>query len=296
MQALLEQNFDDLYSTAKDRIEKCIKPIEPFTTLDFFIIWSTINEILFDVFHNTRFMYFIGRGNTDAKLSVCFHDKLMNTPTKKLEVSFLKEFKLISYQEFVNMPVDDMYKYVCECRTRGYSEKFLSNHFGKSDTFVSNLLHCRKKGSKPNKRLFDDESIVARAVLKRMVESDVPFIMEVWNSYFTEAVGSNVSCCAYMNTVRNYSNHSVYGFTAKHRASADRLFLSIVKSTKEMVSAMIDQKRSAVTTSSKKSISRHLHIYSKNGKYVGDGIEKLKMFQKHLIQILTTSNKEGGEK
>ena len=296
MKALLEQDFDELYAIAKDRIDKCIKPMEPFTTLGFFMVWNTINEILFDVFHDTRFMWIICGGETNARMSVCFHDKLMNMPTKKLEVSFLKEFKLISYQEFVNMPVDDMYEYVCECRARGYSEKFLSNHFGKSDSFVSNLLHCRKKGSKPNKRLFDNKSIVARAVLKRMVDSNIPFIMEVWKSYFTEDVGSNVLCCAYMNTIRNYNNHSVYGFTAEHRETADRLFLNVVKSTEEMVTAMINQKRPVIAMSSKKSISRHLHIHLKGGRYVGNDIEKLKMFQKHLNQILTTSNKEGGEK
>ena len=173
MKAILEQNFDELYAQAKERIETCVKPMEQMTTFAFFMMWNTINQILFDVFHETRFMWNIVGTETDNELKIRFQDQLKEVATNDLSVLIRNEFKLISFEEFRRMTHKEMCKYVDLCRSRGYSSRDLARHFGKTKSYVSNRYYQNFETSIIR---FGEESMIARETLKRMHHESIPLI------------------------------------------------------------------------------------------------------------------------
>ena len=304
MQALLEQSFDELYVIAKDRIEKCVKAMEQMTTFRFFVIWNTINEILFDVFHDTRFMWVISGCETDSKLTVCFHDKLMNLPTKKIDISILNEFKFISLEEFTRMSYDEIYKYVTYCRSLGYSAKDLSKHFGKGRSYVTCYMTQRKSGCKSRMDQYGVDTIIQRETVKLVISENIPLLTEVWKMSFPNLSQHSVTMAVY--GIRSGRWTGKRRFISKDiKKAAKCKFNEYLKNLQPIVDDIIEHDSASRVYDKHYAIAlghvMHLKIKTrmKNCKFVnhyeGEHMSKLKQLQEKL-QTLITLNKEGGKK
>ena len=305
MKALLEQNFDDLYVIAKDRIEKCIKAMEQMTTFRFFVIWNTINEILFDVFHDTRFMWVIAGCETDSKLTICFHDKLMNLPTKKIDISILNEFKLISFENFCKMSYKEMLRYMETCYLRGCTNVDLSRHFGQSDNYVTSMLSQRRKGRKSRVQIYGIMSMIVRETIKLIDSNDIPLINPVFKVLFPEYSNIKQIHSLMFSIHRGKSSKEVY-VDEEITKEANAKFIAYLRETKLVVNDLInhDTTNRVYNLSYSRSLGCSLHLKAKtttdHGRsvcwYEGESLEKLKRFHSKVDNLLKSLTKEGGKK
>lgn len=146
MKSILEQDFDELYAQVEERV-KCIQPVKQMDTFTKTLMWTSLNEILTDVFGGSRFMWMIG--STDTEFVVTFVDRYRLKETKKLYVKHTTVFVWPEKQTVRNMTIDELTSFTKLCNDYGINQTDISHHYSEGKTWFNGLLVKRKKGVCP---------------------------------------------------------------------------------------------------------------------------------------------------
>ena len=297
MRAILEQDFNELYAQTKERIEACVKPVEQMTTFTFFVMWNTINQILIDVFNNTRFMWVICGSETDNELKIRFLDQFKTVSTNEMVVEIRKEFKLIGFDEFYKMTRAEAYQYLELCRSHGYSAAYLSRYFGKTTSYVSS--RCSKPGETRYAK-YGHEPFVVRETLRQIHNENVPFVAAICEMVFPEY--SAHSAQGILNKIRKGQLVAQVYVDKKIEEDSNDKFIEFLRKLKPVIDDMIehDSSERSYGTQFSHAIGRALMLKSKmrlrNYQWVccyeGESLEKLKNLQSKLEKLIT-ANKGG---
>ena len=148
MKSILEQNFDELYAQLEERV-KCIKPVKQIDTFTKTLMWTTLNEILMDVFGNSRFMWMIL--DDRESFSVQFVDKYRTILCKKIDVLYVTPTKRFEWPESTDcirkMSCEEIQQFADNCNERGITHADISRHYGLSPGWFNVVLSKRKRGS-----------------------------------------------------------------------------------------------------------------------------------------------------
>ena len=297
MKAILEQNFDELYAQAKVRIEACVVPVEQMTAFTFFVMWNTINQILIDVFSNTRFMWNICGSETDNELKIRFLDQFKTVSTNEIVVTIRNEFKLISFDEFYKMSRAEANQYLKLCRSHGYSSADLSRYFGKNETYIAS--RCSKQGETRYAK-YGREPIVVRETLRRIHRENVPFVAAICEMIFPEY--SPRTAQRALGRIREGKLITQVYVDKEIEEESNDKFVEFLRKLKSVVDDMIEHDSSERSCGSQfvRPIGYALRLESKmrmrNYKlvccYEGESLEKLKKLQSKLEKLITAPTKE----
>lgn len=144
MKSILEQDFNELYAQVEERV-KCIKPVKQMDTFTKALMWTSLNEILMDVFGGSRFMWMIT--TNDGDFTVMFFDKCKIIPTRNITVNHTNILKWPTEAELVNMSYDDLCEFKRLCRDNGITQVEICRRYSKSDSWFSMIVCSRKHGS-----------------------------------------------------------------------------------------------------------------------------------------------------
>ena len=142
MKSIFEQNFDELYAQVEERV-KCIEPVKQIDTFTKTLMWTTLNEILMDVFGESRFMWMIV--DKDGSFNVWFVDKYRTKSTKELSVEYASILKWPTETELFNMSIDALNLFTARCVADGLTHGDIAAHYNKSKPWFSSLIDRRTK-------------------------------------------------------------------------------------------------------------------------------------------------------
>ena len=142
MKSILEQEFNELYAQVEERV-KCIKPVKQIDTFTKTMMWTSLNEIVTDVFGGSRFMWMIV--DKDASFNVVFVDKYRTKTTRELSVEYASVLKWPTEAELFNMSVDALDLFKVRCVADGLTLREISAHYNKSEQWFSALFIRRTK-------------------------------------------------------------------------------------------------------------------------------------------------------
>lgn len=158
MKAILEQNFDELYAQVEERV-KCIQPVKQMDTYTKILMWTSLNEILIDIFGGSRFMWMIDPSDTEFVVS--FVDQCRLKETKQLHVQHTTAFVWPEKQEILHMSLHELKSFIKLCSDNGYTLKDISCRYSKatSASWFSTLLANRRNGSLPQDKYIKTELV-----------------------------------------------------------------------------------------------------------------------------------------
>lgn len=195
MKSILEQNFNELYTKVKERV-KCIDPIKQIDMFTKMMMWTSLNEILMDVFGNTRFMWMID--TTDSTFVVKFIDKYKIEQTKELNVPYAIKFVWPTEHELLHMSFQQLEQFYKKCSEYNIHHTDINNHYGYSHGWFDAIKGRRKNNAAPrssdvNKRLISviksskwkDNELDAHLLLVALKNFNIPFSIRVVETIFT---------------------------------------------------------------------------------------------------------------
>ena len=162
MKSILEQNFDELYAQVEERV-KCIKPVKQIDTYTKILMWTTLNEILMDVFGGSRFMWMIL--DDRESFDVQFVDRYRIVLCEKIVVPYVTPIERFEWPESIDcvrqMSYEEMQRFSDNCNERGITNIDISRYYGQSSGWFNTLLHKRKRGvlTREKWRMTCDEKI-----------------------------------------------------------------------------------------------------------------------------------------
>lgn len=219
MKSILEQDFNELYAQVEERV-KCIKPVKQIDTYTKTLMWTSLNEIVTDVFGNSRFIWMIETG--DSSFVIQLFDKYKIIPTRYLVVQYLQLFNWPTRDEMLNMSVDELIAFKQLCESEQITQSDISRHYGMSVTWFNTLIKNRSSGvasrgseefhkktsrstmMRHAKCLTDTDTDIL-LLHKRLIMSSIPVSLYVLSSVFN-TTESKVHCLlgGRPNTVRKY--------------------------------------------------------------------------------------------
>ena len=145
MKSILEQNFDELYAQVEERV-KCIKPVKQIDIYTKTLMWTSLNEILTDVFGGSRFMWMIE--STDISFVVKFVDIYRVMLTNQLIVPYTIEIIWPSETELMSMSAEDLKKFKEYCSENELTYDKIGRHYQRNENWFSSLLHSRLRAKR----------------------------------------------------------------------------------------------------------------------------------------------------
>ena len=146
MKAILEQNFDELYAQVEERV-KCIKPVKQIDTYTKTLMWTSLNEIVTDVFGGSRFMWLIEVANN--KFVVKFADRYRSADVQSLTVPYMTEFVWPSEHELKNMTYTELEMFRRQCADINLTMFDISKHYHYNNTWFRRILKSRQQNAAP---------------------------------------------------------------------------------------------------------------------------------------------------
>lgn len=146
MKSILEQNFDELYAQITERV-KCIQPVVQLDTFTKFMMFETLNQILYEVFGASRFMYMIRI--TDTTFVVSFLDRYKSQTTNNLIVPFKNEFMIPDKETILNMSLEELTEFFTQLKKNGLSFADIANQLSVSKKWFYSLMKDRRRGRMP---------------------------------------------------------------------------------------------------------------------------------------------------
>lgn len=177
MKAILEQNFDELYAQVEERV-KCIKPVKQIDTYTKTLIWTSLHEIVTDVFGNSRFIWMIETG--DSSFVIQLFDKYKIIPTRYLVVQYLQLFNWPTRDEILNMSADGLIAFKQLCESEQITQSDVSRHYGMSVTWFNTLIKNRSNGvaSRGSEEFHKKQSkILMMHRAKRLTDTDIDLLL-----------------------------------------------------------------------------------------------------------------------
>lgn len=173
MRTILEQNFDELYAQVEERV-KCIKPVKHLDTFSKVLMWTSLNDIIIDVFGESRFMWMID--SSDTEFAVTFIDRYRLKETKQLHVRHSTVFVWPEKQEILNMSLHELESFAKLCNDNGYTRQDITCRYSKSlnSTWFHTLLANRRNGSLPQ------DEYVKTKLIKRIRKAQMDKL-ELWS-------------------------------------------------------------------------------------------------------------------
>lgn len=156
MKAILEQDFNELYAQVEERV-KCIKPVKQIDTFTKALMWTSLNEILTDVFGESRFMWMIS--TSYDSFNVTFVDRYSIANTKSLNVKIVDGFVFPSIRALVDMEPNELKSFINNAHAQGFSDSDIDCWYGKNDGFIRSLIYHRSKGKRSNNKGGTDKRI-----------------------------------------------------------------------------------------------------------------------------------------
>ncbi|MBR1988428.1 MAG: hypothetical protein IKA36_05265 [Clostridia bacterium] len=148
MKSILEQSFSELYAQVEERV-KCIKPVKQIDTFTKTLMWTSINEILMDVFGGSRFMWMIL--DDRESFSVQFVDRYRTVLCKEIVVPYVIPIERFEWPESVDclrhMSYEELQRFSDNCNERGITNVDIGRHYGQFSTWFNTMLRRRKRGS-----------------------------------------------------------------------------------------------------------------------------------------------------
>lgn len=207
MKAILEQDFDELYAQVEERV-KCIKPVKQIDTYTKTLMWTSLNEIVTDVFGNSRFIWMIETG--DSSFVIQLFDKYKIIPTRYLVVQYLQLFNWPTQDELLNMSADELIAFKQLCASEQIPQRDISRHYDMSDSWFNTLIKNRSlgvtsRGSEEFHKKISRSTMIRHAkqltdadtdillLHKRLIMSSIPVSLYVLASVFN-TTESKVHC------------------------------------------------------------------------------------------------------
>lgn len=146
MKSILEQDFDELYAQVEARV-KCIKPVKQIDTFTKALMWTSLNEILMDVFGGSRFMWLIEI--FDNKFVVKFADRYRSADVQSLTVPYMTEFVWPSEHELRNMTYTELEMFRRQCSDINLTMVDISRRYRRNDTWFKGMMKLRQQNAAP---------------------------------------------------------------------------------------------------------------------------------------------------
>lgn len=142
--SILEQNFDELYAQVEERV-KCIKPVKQIDTFTKILMWTSLNEILMDVFGGSRFMWYIADKDLTT-FEISFVDIHRVLGTHPLTVPYVFKFEFPQCYVVERMSYEELLEFRKQYEACGYGTSDVCSMYNKPTNWFSSLLGRRKIG------------------------------------------------------------------------------------------------------------------------------------------------------
>ena len=300
MKSILEQNFDELYAQLEERV-KCIKPIKQVDTYMKMLVWTTLNEILTNIFGGTRFMWMIS-SDADGVFDISFVDKYRMVETKPLRVYYANVFVFPTKDELLNMTFEELEKFDKKAKTFKINRNMIGRYYGHDHWFHS-LWFARSRGSAPHKHigiaisksLLSQESKKIIALMIAILDANLP-VMPIIISNSTGIAHKEISNCYQQIRTNGIDRYKIIVHEFDNDIS--ELYLEYCNQCISVINSLIQGDKHKYSRGVKRSLTCALNIKAigrsaetQLAEYSESDLLKLRDLKCRLIEITTKGGK-----
>lgn len=294
MKALLEQDFDELYAQVEARV-KCIKPVKQIDTYTKILMWTSLNEILMDVFGGSRFMWMIDIDETT--FTICFVDKCCIVNCKSLQIPYRETFVWPTETELKHMTFEQLNEFNKRVTDAKMTRTDISKHYNHATHWFRNLRQCRARGMFPMDMIPTDKTSAASVVNtwspQRIEKFRFVYLLHQLDLPKSASIMSSVLKC---NLVSSNPHDDVALIKRKSVAIDKFITPSTMVDMRELLDTYIDilihtldEIRDGKSNKHTISLSKILHLSKKRSVKMRAKIEKLKTHFQDQKSILDST-------